>query len=440
MKRVTAASRAKDQHISWIRQSNKEEEAHKEIIKIDPLIRPKLNQIKSMLEYQRPNTPPTKKSESDFERDSRDELLLKDIIVPSFKAELSSIDFGPFGRITANHGDIFSQAGSVVVYPVPPNLMPYRGLSLAALEHGGDPLLRELFSTARSMYSEHIISPVADTDEETAQKRQPPNRGLPIGSVIPVGDALFVVVPHFWQGSNSDANQRLRFAMKQVMVFATRKSEVAITRLVVPHIGRGVFGYEADWSTEALVEEAIEGLLQLDSAEAVKTSVKEIAFIANDLSVAEEFKDAIESLADRWLPDRRLVTAPQFLSESSRRMIVMDEQSELSTMRRRDKYKFKQYHGKLRNLGGRYFRETLQPWIWRTQKVLEPPPLMVNAKSGEIADKQLPARPYFFRGLSHTLFPVNLRSGFAAMRRSRSGQMVGVNRQPDTQKIAKPRS
>jgi hypothetical protein len=121
-------------------------------------------------------------------------------------------------------------------------------------------------------------------------------------------------------------------------------------------------------------------------------------------------------------------------------MIVMDENSELSTMRRRDKYKFKQYHGKLRNKGGRYFRETIQPWIWRTQKVLEPPPLLVNKQSGEIADKQREARPYFFRGLSHTLFPVNLRTGFPSLRRGRNGQLVGVKKQPDTQKIAKPRT
>jgi ABC-type lipopolysaccharide export system ATPase subunit len=51
---------------------------------------------------------------------------------------------------------------------------------------------------------------------------------------------------------------------------------------------------------------------------------------------------------------------------------------------------------------------------------------------------------YFLAGLtqfdlSHTLFPMNHRTGFPAMRRSRSGQMVGVNRQPDTQKISKPK-
>ena len=441
VKQIAASSRAKDQHISWIRQSGREEEAYKELIKVDPLFRKKESQVRSSLEYVSPNAPPRLKEKDPEAASADEEELLRNIIDPSFKGEVASLDFGPYGRITAVHGDIFNQpAGSVVVFPIPPNLMPYRGLSLAALEKGGDDLLRELFSTARSMYSEHVISPVAESDEETARQRQPPNKGLPIGAVIPVDGSLFVVVPFYWQGSSSDANQRLRHTLKQVVDFASRRSEQPIKRLVIPHLGRGVYGYEADWSTEALVEEAIEGILQLDSPEAIKTELVEVSFIDNDLSVVDEFKDAIDLLGDRWIPDRRVTTAPQYLSKSTQRLIVMDEKSELSTMRRRDKYKFKQFHGRLRNLGGRYFRETLQPWIWRTQKVLEPPALLVKEKTGEISQKQLEARPYYFRGLSHTLFPVNLRTGFPAMRRSKSGHLVGVNRQPDTQKIAKPRS
>lgn len=442
VKQISSASRARDQHISWIRQSSREEEAMKEILRVDPIVRPKAYQVKSSLEYVKPNAMPERKTQSESEKQASEEIMLRDILEPSFKHDLGSIDLGPFGRISAIHGDIFKQTpGTVTVFPVPPNLMPYRGLSLAALEHGGDNLLRELFSTARSLYSEHIISPVADTEESAARQRKSPNRGLPLGSVIPVGNSLFVVVPFFWQGSGADANQRLRHVLKEVVNYAIQKSAFPVNRLVIPHLGRGVYGYEADWSTEALVEEAIECILQLDYPEAVKTELSEIAFIDNDLTVAEEFKDAIDTLADRWLPERRLISAPQYHSHATRRMIVMDEQSELSTMRRRDKYKFKQYHGRIGNRGGRYFRETLQPWIWRTQKLLEPPPLLVKEQTGAISEKQLPARPYFFRGLSHTLFPTgNLKTGFPSMRRSGSGQLRGVNRQPDTQKLAKPRT
>lgn len=439
VKQVAAASRAKSQHISWIKQSNREEGAYKEIRKVDPVVRSRYQQAKSILEFEAPNRLPEAKTRSPEVKGNSEDALLRDIIQPSFKSEIGILDFGQFGRITAVHGDIFAQPGSIVVYPIPANLMPYRGLSLSALERGGDKLLRELFSTARLMYSEHVIPPPSEGNEGTGQRRLQ-NRGIPIGSVIPVEGALFVVTPHYWQGTASDANQRLRFAIKKVVDYAVQRSAKPITRLVIPHIGRGEFGYEAQWSTEALVEEAIEGLLQLDVREVVKSPLHEIAFIDNDLETATEFKETIETLADRWLPERRVTTAPQFLSKTSRRMIVMDENSELSTMRRRDKYKFKQYHGKLRNKGGRYFRETIQPWIWRTQKVLEPPPLLVNKQSGEIADKQREARPYFFRGLSHTLFPVNLRTGFPSLRRGQSGQLVGVRKQPDTQKIAKPRT
>ncbi len=287
---------------------------------------------------------------------------------------------------------------------------------------------------------------IADEDQalsaspHTRSRSAEPPRGLPIGAVIPVDNYLFVVVPHFWQGTNSDANQRLRLAMKSIIRYI-RTSDPSARRVVVPHIGRGQYGYDADWSFEALVEESIDELLQLDARDSVSSTLLDITFMDNDVSVAEQFKDVLSVLADRWLPDRRSITAPQYWSKQSRRLIVMDENAELQTMRRKDKYKFKQFHGKLRNLGGKYFRDTLQLWIWRTQKVLEPPPLMVNEKSGQIADTQLPARPYFFRGLSHTLYDTShLRTGFPTLRRNQSGQLVGVNRQPDTQKIAKPRS
>jgi len=443
LKQVASASRARDQHISWIRQANREEQAYKEILKVDPIIRPKHHQVKSMLGFEGPNAVPTEPSKSKEKQRIDEDQMLRDIISPSFRNEVGCIDLGPFGRVTAVHGDIFSQPGSMTVFPIPPNLMPYKGLSLEVLERGGDSLLREVFSTARLMYSEHVIPPPSTDQEMESESGKPQrhvNRGLPIGSVIPTNDSLFVVMPFYWQGSSSDANQRLRFTIKQVLRYAISELKRPIKRLVIPHLGRGIYGYEAEWSTEALVEEAIESLLQLESGEAIRTELTEIAFIDNDMSVADEFKEAIQVMADRWLPDRRVTTAPQYFAKQSRRMVVMDEHSELSTMRRRDKYKFKQYHGKLRNLGGRYFRNTLQPWIWRTQKVLEPPPLLVNEKSGEIASQQSAARPYYFRGLSHTLFPVNLRTGFSAMRRSRNGRLVGVNRQPDTQKLAKPRT
>ena len=434
MKQVVGGTRARDQHISWIRSSNKEEEAYKEILKVDPVVRNKAHHVRSMFEAESTHKLP-EKIQPVANSDAAIDDLLRDIVQPTFKGCLGVLDLGAFGRITANHGDLFNvEEGTYTIFPIPPNLLPYRGLSLAALERGGDSLVRELFSTARSMYGECISPP---TVEDAA--RPTPSRGLPIGSVIPIRNSIFVVVPYFWQGSNSDANQRLRFTMKSAINYAI--GVAGCERLVVPHVGRGLFGYEAAWSTELLVEETLEGLLQLDRTTAVVSSLKEVCFMDNDIAVSREFKRALDVLGDRWLPGRRTVSAPEYFAAQSRRLIVMDEASELSTMRRRDKYKFKQFHGKLRNRGGKYFRDTLQPWIWRTQKILEPPPMMVLEKTGEIADKQLPVRPYYFRGLSHTLYSTgNLKTGFPALRRGAKGQLVGVNRQPDTQKLAKPRT
>ena len=451
-KKISAARLANDQHIHWIRSSNKKEQALKELNKIDPLVRPKEHQVRSSFEYASTNTPES--IDPDLNKSNvrtKVDEVLKDIISPSLLGEMGCIDFGTFGRISTAHGDIIANGdtSSRIVVPIPPNLTPYRGLTLEVLERGGDELVRKMFTTARHMYANEIMPPEGTlTDEDSAlqpardaRSRSPePCRGIPVGSVIPVDQYLFVVSPHFWQGSSSDANQRLRLAIKSVIKYV-RSSQHPVRKLCIPHIGRGQYGYDADWSFEALVEEAIDELLQLDARDTVSTSPLDIVFVDNDVSVVEQFRDVLSVLGDRWLPYRRSIPAPQYWSKQSRRLIVMDEAAELQTMRRRDKYKFKQHHGKLRNLGGKYFWDTLQPWIWRAQKVHEPPPLMVSEKSGEIANSQLPARPYYFRGLSHTLYDTsNLRTGFPTMRRSRSGQLVGVNRQPDTQKIAKPRS
>lgn len=43
----------------------------------------------------------------------------------------------------------------------------------------------------------------------------------------------------------------------------------------------------------------------------------------------------------------------------------------------------------------------MKPKLWRAQKVQQPPPLLVKP-DGSLAEEQLKARPYFYRGWRHS--------------------------------------
>merc|ERR1712032_579069 len=92
---------------------------------------------------------------------------------------------------------------------------------------------------------------------------------------------------------------------------------------------------------------------------------------------------------------------------------------------RRRKVKFKQYHG-IPVSKFSYYHGNMRPFLWRAQRVRQPPPLMVTKASGDVAPRELQPRayPYYFRGVSHWLFP-SLRSGFHQLRKTAKGQWVG---------------
>lgn len=65
--------------------------------------------------------------------------------------------------------------------------------------------------------------------------------------------------------------------------------------------------------------------------------------------------------------------------------------------------------------------------------------VQVYRHSGEVADFQLPARPFYRLGVSSILFPPRLRRAFPSMRINTQGQFVGVSRMPNIAEKAQPR-
>lgn len=331
-------------------------------------------------------------------------------LTPTYLGQLGKIDLEAFGCIEVVHGDAFTQETEAVMLPMPPNLMPYRGISLEACDRGGKELMKEIFHAAKN----------------SCAQRDRLTKGLQTGDTLVVKSSgfsmqniLFVIMPWFWQGSPMDAAKRLRYCARSA--FQQAGSPTGFSSIALPNIGGGIFGYDPKNSCRLLVEEAIEALLQIE-AERPCYNLKHITFIENRQETAELFNEALTEVAHRWLPERRVTTAPQHWGHMTRRLVVLPAVPNFFW--RRHKVKFKKYHGVKRKEKHNYVGN-MRPYLWRAMKVAQPPPLMVLQQTGDVAPTnfQLKARPYFFRGVTHWLFP-SRRSGFYALRKSSKGHWM----------------
>lgn len=337
----------------------------------------------------------------------------------SYGGRLGQFDFEPFGSLEVRHGDIFEAEVEAIILPMLPNLMPYRGLSLEAFDRGGRELVKETFNTAK----------------DTLERPQP-------GDTIVVNahqgmvakHIVFVILPWFWQGSAMDATKRLRHCVHRALDVAG--SSQGFSSIALPSLGAGVHGYEPHRNSSVFMEEAIEVLLQLEK-ETPSYALKHIMFVDSRRETCESLNQALTEVAHNWLPERRITTAAQYWGQSSRRLVLLP--SRPGIFWRRHRVKFKKHHGIPKRVRHNYLGN-IKPRLWRAQRVLQPPPLMVFKQSGEVApaEHQQPARPYYFRGVTHWLFPVR-RTGFHSLRKGSKGQWVGNLQQYRLREDFRPR-
>jgi len=390
--------RANEQHIDYVRQLKGPRPQRS--LEVDPRLQSHRQDFRQTIAYPELTQQPS------------EELQLlgpEDALEQRFQGEIRSVPFEPFGTIDIVHGDIFDVEAEAAIFPMAPNLMPYRGLGLEAFDRGGRELVQETFIKAKE-----------DCEERDSKE------GLKAGDTLVVGgrgvrtkNIMFVIMPWFWQGSPMDAAKRFRFCAKSA--FGRAAADNGFSSIALPNVGGGIFGYEPRDCSLILLEEAVESLLQIE-ARVPSYRLKKITFIEADLETAESLHGALVEVAHRWLPEKQVTTAPQYWGHSSRRLVVMPDAP--CWFWRRHRVKFKKHHGVKRRQ--RYnWRSNIKPFLWRAHKVHQPPPLMVYRQTGEPAphDRQLPARPFYFRGVTHWLFP-NRRSGFHMLRKSGRGTWV----------------
>ena len=186
--------------------------------------------------------------------------------------------------------------------------------------------------------------------------------------------------------------------------------------VALPNLGAGIYGYAPKDSSELFVEEAIESLLQLEASEPTY-GLRRICFVDAKLDTAEALASALVEVSRRWLPEERIVTAPEWWGRQTRRLVVLPDVPNFFW--RRFRVKFKKRHGVswlFRRVSKSFevlerseikkrFRVNyignMKPKLWRAQKVQQPPPLLVKP-DGSLAEDQLKARPYFYRGWRHS--------------------------------------
>jgi len=387
----------------------------------------------------------------------------------------------PFGHIEVHHADIFSfwekdieeelqrlpladtaaTIGRAMVLPMAPNLLPYRGLGLEAYDRGGPKLVEAVYKAAKleedGTPKEEIQLEAGDAlelplhlsmpsfgrqleslkarllqqsaEEQTALKKK-------LQKEQNFNKVIFMIMPWIWEGSPMDAEKRFRYCARQALLRASmhcqrvsdqvsaEKWEYQEGTVAIPSIGGGIYGFEPKNSSLTLVEEAFETLLQIEASQP-SYALKRICFVDADEDTAEALASAVVEVSRRWLPSERVITAPQWWGKQTRRLLVLPDVPNFFW--RRHRVKFKKRHGVKKRQRVNYVGNVV-PNLWRAQKVRQPPPLLMH-QDGRIADfdRQLKPLPYFYRGVSHWLFP-SRRGGVHVMKRSARGQWVGAPR------------
>eukprot|EP00397_Hematodinium_sp_SG-2012_P026331 GEMP01027580.1.p1 GENE.GEMP01027580.1~~GEMP01027580.1.p1 ORF type:complete len:276 (+),score=68.21 GEMP01027580.1:826-1653(+) len=246
----------------------------------------------------------------------------------------------------------------------------------------------------------------------------------------------FFMMPMYFHGDDSDQKLALRSAIKQALTAGLNSAQT----IHLPHVAAGYYGYDPTMSARVLIEEAIDAILQVDvsSGDELWTTERNIVFVDRDRANAELLSEALEDAKRRYRPEARTQSANEFWAEKTRQLIVLPDRP--YQFLRQDPIKFKKYHGIVRNSRLMYVMNVL-PLLWRAHRVRLPRQLLIKKESAvhdpEVADCQHPAQPYYFRGISHALFPKS-RSTFLGLRASGAGWR-GVTRHYRLREDTRPR-
>ncbi|CEL96776.1 unnamed protein product [Vitrella brassicaformis CCMP3155] len=379
-------------------------------------------------------------------------VLLEALRTTKYEGLINDLDLEPFGKMSVVHGDIFECEADAILVPMVPNFLPYRGFSLEVFDRGGKKLVRDAFYQVKNQY---ILKEFKRREEKAKQEGQQvdPASHMQLAADVEIGQVfvtashgvgrsqllLFCVMPYYWQGGPTDAARRLRYTIKKALSQVTSELPF-ISTLCLPHIGCGLYGYQPARHTHILMEEVMEALLQVE-AESPRYTLEKVIFCDKDANTARALKEALDDLAEQWVPERQLVPYETYHTDKTKRVLEIPAKKFFQEgNRRKEKISFKRHHSVTRRMGVMY-RNSIRRFMWRPARCLKPNPFLVHKSTGEPAapDRQPPPTPFYYRGVTHILFPVP-RTGFKSQRVDSKGRIVGDDRIPNMGMEVKPRN
>lgn len=387
-----------------------------------------------------------------------DTVRLEQVLRPQFEEELNELDFPGFGKIRVIHGDILSlkdeeSDGTLtrshqMLIPMVPNMRPSWGLSLEIFNHGGENFVKNAFEAA-AQDKEPCLGDCYNVNGFPVQREGSERKSEQM--------VRFFRMPMYFHGDPADQKVALRAAIKRAFTSTvsdlverrrlrddekpTRKADTSPLPIIcLPHVASGYYGYDPYLSARVLVEEAIDAILQVDVSSKADLALHEheILFIDRDYNNFRLLYDALETAKRRYKPDERVQPSVQYWADKTRQLIMLPDRP--YQFLRQQSTKFKKYHGVVRNSRETYLNN-IKPFFWRAARVRLPPQLLMRKESPitnpEISVKQAPPQPYYFRGVSHVLFP-KTKSTFTTLRAASSGWR-GMSRQYRLREDTRPR-
>ncbi|KAI4834706.1 MACRO domain-containing protein [Plasmodium brasilianum] len=386
--------------------------------------------------------------------DNADDENLLDMQVAEnkYEHEMKSMTLDEFGCVKIIHNDILEEEADCMIVPMVSNFIPLSGFGAYVLQKGGRELVKEIFVSIKSLikkridtlneHKEEYINGMTVINSEKGFKELVENsKKLQIGDVIltkpyNVSDKVkllaFLIMPYYWQGNTYVSSNKLRYAFSNVL---KQLNELCISSIILPDISSGIYGYTPTNSSIILIEECAECLLQLYNTIPIY-NLNSISFVDKDLSTCKLFSEALEDVSRNYLPNKKVVPAPKYWNTVNRRLLEIPS-NVVYFCRKQSKISFKKYHGIIRRKLQNYY-SNIRPFKWRASRVIEPNPFLLYKNSGQPSSYQYKSKPYYYKGISHTLYNIN-KKGLVNIRVGRNGKLQALKSISNISLETKPR-